>query len=59
MVALFGMGAGTLALSGLAYGYSSILYLAPPFFETLLLFTWLLAAGLILYWVATKFDPLR
>ena len=58
-IPLVGAALGTLILSGLAYLYNCIFHLELPFFEVLLLLTWLLAAGLILGWIATKFDPLR
>jgi hypothetical protein len=50
---------GTLLLSGLACLYNCIFHLGLPFFETLLLLSWLLAAGLILGWIASKYNPLR
>jgi len=58
-IPLIGAALGTLVLCGLAYLYNCIFHLELPFFETLLLLTWLLAAGLILGWIAMKFDPLR
>lgn len=58
-VPFVGAGLGVLALSGLAFLYNHVICVGIPFFETLLLLTWLLAAGLILGWIAWKYDPLR
>jgi hypothetical protein len=58
-IPLVGAALGTLALCGLAYLYNCIFHLGLPFFETLLLLTWLLTAGLVLAWIAMKFNPLR
>jgi hypothetical protein len=50
---------GTLALSGIGYSYNRIFDLQLSFWETLLVFGWLLAAGLVIAWIGKKFDPLR
>jgi hypothetical protein len=58
-IPFLGMCFGMLLLSGLAWLYNCIFQLELPFFETLLLLSWLLAAGLILGWIAIKYNPLR
>jgi len=58
-IPFLGAGLGALLLSGLACLYNHIFHLQLPLSETLLLLGWLLAAGLILGWIASLFDPLR
>src|SRR6266853_924100 len=58
-IPFFGAGFGALLLSGLACLYDCIFRVKLSFWETLLLLSWLLAAGLILAWIANIFDPLR
>lgn len=58
-VPFLGAGLGVLVLGGLACLYNRIFRVGIPCFETLLLLGWLLAAGLILGWIAWKYDPLR
>jgi hypothetical protein len=58
-VPFLGTGLGVVVLGGVACLYKQVCHLEIPFFETLLLVTWLLAAGLILAWIAWKYDPLR
>ena len=52
-----GAGLGTLFLSGLACLYSHLPRLA--FSEALLVLCWLVAAALVLAWIANIFEPLR
>jgi hypothetical protein len=59
LVPIFGTGLGVLLLCGLNCLYRCIFHLAIPFSETLLLLAWLITAGLVLVWIAWKYDPLR
>jgi hypothetical protein len=69
LVPIFGTGLGVLLLCGLNCLYRCIFLpalttpipgaLPIPFSETLLLLSWLIAAGLVLVWIAWKYDPLR
>jgi hypothetical protein len=58
-IPFLGTALGVLVLGGLACLYNRVMRAGIPFFETLLLLSWLLAAGLILAWIAWKYDPLR
>lgn len=58
-VPLLGAGGGILILGGLACGYNSIFHPGVSFDQTLLLIGWLTIAGVILGWVAWKFNQLR
>jgi hypothetical protein len=59
MIPFLGPFGGVLLLSGLAYFYICLLHCRMEFWEALLLFSWLLAAGAVLVWIAWKFQPLR
>jgi hypothetical protein len=50
---------GVLALSGLAYLYNYFFGLISSVYSTLLLFEWLIVAGVVMAYVAKKFDQLR
>ncbi|MGA9475812.1 MAG: hypothetical protein WBV36_25330, partial [Terriglobales bacterium] len=58
-IPFLGTALGVLVLGGLACLYNCVGRTEIPFFETLLLLSWLLAAGLILAWIGWKYDPLR
>lgn len=58
-IPFFGAALGVLVLSVSAFLYSRSLFGQPSFPETLLLLDWLVAAGLLLGWIAKAFDPLR
>lgn len=59
MIPFVGSAVGTVILSGLACLYHRLLHVNFPLWETLLLLTWLVAAGLILAWIASMFEPVR
>jgi hypothetical protein len=56
-IPVLGSAIGALLLSGTARLYNWGFGL--PFGQTLLLFCWLLTAGLLLFWIAKKYVPLR
>jgi hypothetical protein len=58
-IPFLGAAFGTLILGGLAALYICLLHLQIPFSEILLLFDWLLTAGIVLGLIAKRFDPLR
>jgi hypothetical protein len=58
-VPLLGTGLGVGFLCGLVFLYDWIFRSGIPFCEALLLLVWLLTAGLVVGWIAFKYDPLR
>ena len=50
---------GVLLLGGLACLYNGALHHKLPLWEPLLLLSWLLSAGFLLAWIASKFEELR
>jgi len=59
LVPFLGVGVGILILGGLACVYNSIFHPAVCFSQTLLLINWLTIAGVMLGWIAWKFNQLR
>lgn len=59
LIPLLGTGLGVVVLYGLAYLYNRIFQISIPLLETVLLFSWLVAAGLILGLIGWKYEPLR
>jgi hypothetical protein len=54
-----GAGAGILVLGGSACLYNSLFHLTVWHSQTLLLFSWLTIAGVLLGWIAAQFEQLR
>jgi len=59
LIPLIGLATGPLVLSAFASLYAHCFHSGLPFWQTLLLFDWLLLAGILIGWIGKLFDPLR